>query len=317
MKSAEIYKPCLSKEIRCDKIHLEHMFVFIWEEKMIFDQLSPVQKNVLIASIIGDGEITKRYTRSRRKNHSYREHYGRGQEAYRQWKASFFPDLLYLTPKSQTLRSRSHPLFTELYPYFYDEQGQKRIPLSLLPVCTSPHFLAVLFMDDGSLCISRSINHREKKIYLAPHIYLYLQNYPLEQLNHLQQHIEKQFGFSFLPYRRRDGHGYILRFTATRDTYAFLQFIEPVTRTCPSMLYKTNWPWRLAVESDQLKPQYPDYDVLSSARERRKPYSLQEVEQMIRYKKNGLTDQEIANKLNRTYWSIVYKLRELRESGHL
>lgn len=61
-----------------------------------FLQLTPVQQNVLIASIIGDGEITKLYKNSRRKNHSYREHFGIDQEEYRRWKVSFFNDLLYI-----------------------------------------------------------------------------------------------------------------------------------------------------------------------------------------------------------------------------
>ena len=133
----------------------------------------------------------------------------------------------------------------------------------------------------------------------------------------MQQHIEKQFGHIFTPYRRRDGHGYILRFTSTQDTYTFLKTIEPVTQTCPPMSYKTNWMWRLALETKKLQAKYPDYDVLSSIRKRRNPYTDQELIQIIRHKKEGMTDREIAARLNRTYWSIVYKLRELRKSGHL
>src|SRR5690606_25484360 len=111
-----------------------------------FHKLSNVQRNILVASIISDGEITKLYPYSRRKNNSYREHYGIYQEEYRRWKQNFFPELLYLTPKSQTLRSRSHPLFTELYPYFYNDEGYKKIPALLLKYCDSPYFLATLYM---------------------------------------------------------------------------------------------------------------------------------------------------------------------------
>lgn len=57
---------------------------------MTLDTLTEIQRNILIASIIADGEITKIYKNSRRKNHSYREHYGRDQEDYRKWKISFF-----------------------------------------------------------------------------------------------------------------------------------------------------------------------------------------------------------------------------------
>ncbi|WP_239454014.1 hypothetical protein [Bacillus suaedaesalsae] len=39
-------------------------------------KLTDIQKNILIASIMGDGEITKIYKNSRRKYNSYRGHFG-------------------------------------------------------------------------------------------------------------------------------------------------------------------------------------------------------------------------------------------------
>src|SRR5690606_1018350 len=96
--------------------------------QMPWNQLSTIQQNILFASIIGDGEITKLYPNSRRINNSYREHYGIDQEKYRYWKQSFFPNLLYITPKSRTLRSKSSKLFTKLYPEFYNDPGDKIIP---------------------------------------------------------------------------------------------------------------------------------------------------------------------------------------------
>lgn len=38
------------------------------------EALTDIQRNVLIASIIVDGEITKCYPGTRRKNNNYREH---------------------------------------------------------------------------------------------------------------------------------------------------------------------------------------------------------------------------------------------------
>lgn len=171
-----------------------------------FLKLSNIQKNILIASIISDGEITKLYPNSRRKNNSYREHYGKQQEEYRMWKQSFLPDLFYLTPKSQTLRSRSHPLFTELYPHFYNENGDKKIPVQLLKYCDSPYFLATLYMDDGTLSISKRINHNKKLIYLTPHIFLYLQNFPPNELKILKDYILHQFNIEFTLSKRPDGY---------------------------------------------------------------------------------------------------------------
>jgi hypothetical protein len=116
------------------------------------------------------------------KNHSYREHYGIAQEDYRKWKITFFDGLLYITPKSSSVRSASHPMFNTLFPHFYKTDGHKHLPLELLKKCTLPHFLAILYMDDGSLSISYRINHLKKLIYLLPHIYLYLQCYSHEEL---------------------------------------------------------------------------------------------------------------------------------------
>lgn len=48
-----------------------------------------------------------------------------------------------------------------------------------------------------------------------------------------------------------------------------------------------------------------------------KPYSTEEVEIIIAMKQEGCTDQAIADKLGRTYWAIVYKVRELRKSKQL
>ncbi|MGD6871036.1 hypothetical protein ACQCU1_02430 [Sutcliffiella horikoshii] len=93
--------------------------------------MTKIQFNILIASIIGDGEITKIYPKNRRKSNSYREHYGTDQEEYRKWKISFLPELLYITPKSNSVRSVPLPLFTQLFPYFYSNKI-KKLPLELL-----------------------------------------------------------------------------------------------------------------------------------------------------------------------------------------
>ena len=94
-------------------------------EMIILHTLTLIQFNILMGSIIGNGEITKIYENSRRRNHSYREHYGIAQEEYCKWKVTFLDHLLYITPKSCTVRSASLPLFSNLYPHFYNEHGTK------------------------------------------------------------------------------------------------------------------------------------------------------------------------------------------------
>lgn len=51
----------------------------------LYDKLlSPIQKNILFASILGDGTLTKVSKNSRRINSNYRENFGQAQLAYRQ-----------------------------------------------------------------------------------------------------------------------------------------------------------------------------------------------------------------------------------------
>ncbi|WP_244411219.1 DNA endonuclease [Parageobacillus thermoglucosidasius] len=161
---------------------------------------------------------------------------------------SFFDGLLYITHKSCCVRSPSMSLFTKLYPYFYDHNGSKHLPTSLLSHCTLPHFLSILYMDDGSLCISARVNAQKKKIYLTPHIYLYLQCYSPNELELLKQHILEVFGITFRLSSRTDGQGFILKTTSVKDTFRFLEMIFPITQDCLSMHYKTNWQKRLQQE---------------------------------------------------------------------
>ncbi|MDX8044603.1 DNA endonuclease [Gracilibacillus sp. S3-1-1] len=279
------------------------------------NQLSTIQQNVLIASILGDGEITKLYKNSRRKNNSYREHFSRAQLAYRQWKLKILSPLLYINKHQDTLRSKSMPLFTDIFDDFYDPYGNKVIPSRLLSKCTDISFLATLYMDDGTLSISRRINHRLKKIYLIPNVYLYLQSFQHEDLIRLNEHIRSHFDILFTISKRKDGHGRILRFTSTVNTYHFLDMISSVTSQCPIMNYKTNWLYRFEQEKQKYQLSYPEYEVIATSSERTKPYSAAEIEKLITYKLQGMTDKQIAIALQRTYWSIVNKLRELRNNG--
>ncbi|MFJ5716441.1 DNA endonuclease [Neobacillus sp. NPDC093127] len=281
----------------------------------MFGNLNEIQINVLIASIIGDGELTKLYKNSRRRNSSYREHYGENQKEYREWKVQIMDGLFYIRPKSHTLCSASSPFFTNLLKLFYNETGKKTIPPSLLPNCKHPSFLAVLFMDDGTLSITSKVNHNKKRIYLTPHIYLYLQNYFYEDLLILKNHIKNQFNLDLHFGYRNDGSGIILRTTSVKETFAYLDVINDATVSCPSMFYKTNWNFRLKLEEDKWGRNFPNYTFLVTSSERNKNYSIEEIKKLISLKNNGKTDKEIALTLSRSYWSIVYKLRELRKDG--
>lgn len=63
--------------------------------------------------------------------------------------------------------------------------------------------------------------------------------------------------------------------------------------------------------------QYPNYQIVASSSSRNKNYSDKEINEMVTLKMNGFKDKEIANTLARSYWSVVNKLRELRNGGIL
>lgn len=282
----------------------------------MFEGLDEVQVNILLASILGDGELTKLYKKSRRKNSSYREHYGKNQKEYREWKAEKMSGLFYITPNSHTLRSASSPFFTNLYNLFYIN-GSKVIPELVYSYCKLPHFLAVLYMDDGSLSITPRINHRTKKVYLTPQIYLYLQSFKTEDLILLKQHVKEIFNIELKLAKRNDGYGTILRTTSVDQTFAFLNKIKKISLDCTSMWYKTNWEYRLENEREKWRNIHPGYNVVITSSERNKKYTQQEIEMLMELKNLGLTDQKISEIMSRSYWSVVYKLSELRRSNLL
>jgi hypothetical protein len=57
--------------------------------------------------------------------------------------------------------------------------------------------------------------------------------------------------------------------------------------------------------------------IVATSPDRFKNYADEEIDKIITLKKKGLKDKEIAVIVNRSYWSIVYKLQELRKMGLL
>src|SRR5690554_5407733 len=132
---------------------------------MEFLKLSEIERNILFGSILGDGTLTKVCKRNRRVNCNYRESFSKEQLPYRQWKVEMLNKFLYFNADNTAISSKSQLLFTQLEKIFYGNNRIKRIHADLLHYCTLPHFLAVLFMDDGSLSISYRVNHRKRIVY--------------------------------------------------------------------------------------------------------------------------------------------------------
>jgi len=271
---------------------------------MLIDTLSKSQQAILLASILADGEITKCYPKSRRKNNSYREHFGESQRFYREWKQCQLPDLLYI--RQNNLVSKSLPLMTELSPYFYPHH-KKVIPFELLSRCAHPLFLLTLYLDDGSLMISKRTN-KSNRLYVTHSIALYLQSFSKEELTPFCNWLNQTFHLNFRLSRTPNGCGYFLKTTRVADTLAFLEHVASYTVDLPKFAYKLDWEHRL----NQLQHDHPQYRVLSSCPSR--PYTLEECTTILELKTSGWTTQAIAEKLNRTYWSVTYKFEQLKKA---
>jgi len=277
--------------------------------------LSSIQSNILLASILGDGSLTKISKKSRRINSNYREHFGEAQLGYREWKVAQFDGLLYFNKMKSEVMSRSLPVFTELENLFYGSDRIKRIHEQTLKCCTLPHFLATLYMDDGSLSISYRVNHNQKKVYLTPHIYLYLQSFTKSDLELLRNHIIEHFKVNLNFSKRKDGFGYVLKTTTVDETFKFLLAIRQVILECPTMFYKTNWNYRFTKELMNWSVKHPGYEVITSSSERNKTYSSDEIDLLIKLKLLGYSDKDVGELLNRSYWSVVYKWSEIRKES--
>lgn len=272
---------------------------------LLLNNLSSQQQAILLASILGDGEITKCYSSSRRKNNSYREHFGESQRFYREWKRQQLPDLLYI--RQNNLVSRSLPLFTELYPYFYPSD-QKDIPFALLSLCNHPLFLLTLYLDDGSLIVSKRLTSKQQLI-ASPTIALYLQSFSKQSLTLLCEWLNHNFRLYFRVAKTSNGSGYFLRTTRFEDTMQFLDYLTPYVNELPDFSYKLDWKIRLK----QIQQDHPHVHILSTKPNRY--FSPLEMEQLMNDMANQVPVSEIAQRLNRSIWSIYAKLKTIKK-GH-
>lgn len=99
-----------------------------------------------------------------------------------------------------------------------------------------------------------------------------------------------------------------------KDTFRFLEMIFPITQDCLSMHYKTNWQKRLQQEELKWKNHFPEFSIVISNSERTKPYSHEEIQRLKEMKKQGFTINQIAESLQRSYWSVVYKWKEIKKT---
>lgn len=183
--------------------------------------LNQVQQSILIGSLLGDG--TLRLAKGKL-NALFEVNHTIKQKAYVDWKYENLNSFVLTGPKARKgngkriayrFTTRSLPVFTELYQYFYLDNC-KTIPdnLSLDPLA-----LAVWFMDDGC------------KTYNS--VYLNTQQFNLEDQIKLLKLLKDTFGLSAS--LNRDKQYYRIRVT-TESTKLLKQIID--SYVLPMFRYK-------------------------------------------------------------------------------
>ena len=118
--------------------------------------LKPIQKVVLIGSILGDacllGNMGEKVWNI---NYRLQMRQSAKQKDYLWWKYKIFSDWILSPPRFQEInnswyfRTISHPELTEIHKLFY-RNGKKIVPKNICSILTDPLSLAVWIMDDGT-----------------------------------------------------------------------------------------------------------------------------------------------------------------------
>jgi len=233
--------------------------------EMEWDDLTVFEKSLLLGTLLGDGTIAR--TKAKlipKKGLQYREHFSVKQMEYREWKLNAAPRIfkgikIRKTGTSAELYSEKDELFSWLWEQCYIDR-KKHIPIHLLEDCTHPVFLLALYLDDGSLSLTKSTRSKLNQVIVTPHIYLYLQAFYPEELKQLSDFIARMFNHHFVLSRRSDGHFYTLRIQKTEEAIRFLNDFSPYAYAIPSMRKKLDWEYRLQMERDK----HPDIKVIAS-----------------------------------------------------
>lgn len=194
--------------------------------------LSPVQRQIIIGSLLGDGYLYPTVSG----NYAYlRIAHGPKQKDYVWWKYRYFKDWV-LSPPRYQLQNKSRPklggyfwfktiahrYLLEYRDIFYKEK-EKIIPSNIGELLITSMSLAVWYLDDGTLA--------DKSIHLNT------QGFSREENLLLQSVLKRNFGIVCnLNKSGNIGKGYIL-YIPVRETEKFLFLVDRYVKEC--MPYKT------------------------------------------------------------------------------
>lgn len=258
------------------------------------------KENILIGSILGDGTLSK-YGRS--KNALYREHGTILQNEYRKWKAENLG--LKFNPQRGKIWSKSLPQYTYYYYLFY-RNGKKELTQDILDRLNHPIGLMCLYFDDGSLVIDKY--KRKDGYHLFPRVYLYTQSFTYKENLLLRDHLYKQFNIDFLIKKISNGSGYCLNLNKRKDIVRMMSLIRPFAKDIPCMHYKINLLQRLY----DYQKKYPN-SIIDTLDIKNNSYSSEEINYIKSALTQNITQREIANNLDRTYYSVVDKIRRMKK----
>lgn len=270
-----------------------------------------IELNIIIGSLLGDGSLAL-YGRS--KNAYYREHGCDAQIPYRLWKSQNLSKLDFqfnTNYKYAKLYSHSHPFFTGLYNAFYIN-GVKTITENNIRLLSHPIGLACFYMDDGTLVID-SVKRKNGSIYIFPRISFYTLSFSESENVILKDHFKSKFDVNTKLKYRKDGKNVILEINKKSDILNFINIVKPYVNEIPCMKYKADLEGRFEIKRLQLqKLGYNNINLwnedLTNAF-----YTKEDELFILECKKAGLSNAEIARKLNRPYWGVVDKIRRMKE----
>lgn len=268
-------------------------------------RIDNIKENIIIGSLLGDGNLT---ISGRCVNAHYREHFSPKQLDYRIWKLNELVDLnfkLYTRKNYYELNSPSNPLYTHYYNLFYNNKI-KIITEENIKLLNHPIGLACLYFDDGTLLIDSATRTNGYK-YLFPRINISTLCFSKEEnlilINHIYNIFNIKFKLKHLPY----GKGYALELNKKDEIFKFINLILPYVKPIKSMTYKIDIYERLIEKQKEIP-----HSTICNLYTTKHPYTHDEINKLLQLHKEKVPYKKIANILNKTYYSVVYKLRDLQ-----
>ncbi|MDI6602295.1 MAG: endonuclease [Thermoanaerobacteraceae bacterium] len=262
------------------------------------------QISIIVGSILGYGSLT--YAK-RSRNAYYREHFSAKQTEYRVWKAGELCNVGFKICNGNKLKSISHPIYSELYEKFYIN-GVKTVTSENIKMPNEVVGLACLYMDDGTLVVSKNMR---KNVTINPSVSLYTLEFSEEENNILRDYLYETFNVNLYLKKHPDGKGFMLTTGKISEIINFLDIVKPYVSQIKSMEYKWNFEKRLqkVYESDN-NVKKKDMNDRSFVR-----YTNNEIEKIIQLKKSSVTDKKIAEIVGKSYWGVMWKMRDLRRKS--